>query len=237
MFQYMKKLFLFLTSIALTMGLCAQSEEQKVTQFLGIPVDGSKSEMISKLKAKGFQSTATNPEVLEGEFNGYDVNIHIGTTNNKVSRIMVADANPISETDIRIRFNSLCEQFNNNPKYASLEEDPRISEDEDISYEMTVNNKRYQAIFYQHQTKLENAADSAALIMQIIPSLLEKYTLQQLYEPTEEIQAEIGMAMVDHLQKLWSKRPVWFMISEEIGGYTINMYYDNEYNRANGEDL
>ena len=85
--------------------------------------------MISKLKAKGFQSTATNPEVLEGEFNGYDVNIHIGTTNNKVSRIMVADANPISETDIRIRFNSLCEQFNNNPKYASLEEDPRISED------------------------------------------------------------------------------------------------------------
>ena len=219
------------------MGLYAQNDVQKVTQFLGIPVDGSKSEMISKLKAKGFQSTATNPEVLEGEFNGYDVNIHIGTTNNKVSRIMVVDANPISETDIRIRFNSLCEQFNNNPKYASLEEDPRISEDEDISYEMTVNNKRYQAIFYQHQTKLENAADSAALIMQIIPSLLEKYTLQQLYEPTEEIQAEIGMATVDHLQKLWSKRPVWFMISEEIGGYTINMYYDNEYNRANGEDL
>ena len=145
-----KALCLFVLSLFVQMGLYAQSDVQKVTQFLGIPVDGSKSEMISKLKAKGFQSTATNPEVLEGEFNGYDVNIHIGTTNNKVSRIMVADANPISETDIRIRFNSLCEQFNNNPKYASLEEDPRISEDEDISYEMTVNNKRYQAIFYQH---------------------------------------------------------------------------------------
>lgn len=33
------------------------------------------------------------------------------------------------------------------------------------------------------------------------------------------------------------KKPVWFMISEYYGKYYITMFYDNEYNRANGEDL
>ena len=33
------------------------------------------------------------------------------------------------------------------------------------------------------------------------------------------------------------KKPVWFMISENYGQYYITMFYDNEYNRANGEDL
>ena len=34
-----------------------------------------------------------------------------------------------------------------------------------------------------------------------------------------------------------TKTPVWFMISENFGEYYITMFYDNEYNRANGEDL
>jgi len=30
---------------------------------------------------------------------------------------------------------------------------------------------------------------------------------------------------------------VWFKIFEMLGEYYIIIYYDNEYNRANGEDL
>ena len=30
---------------------------------------------------------------------------------------------------------------------------------------------------------------------------------------------------------------VWFMIVEHAGEYYITMYYDNEYNHADGEDL
>ena len=33
------------------------------------------------------------------------------------------------------------------------------------------------------------------------------------------------------------KKPVGFVISELYGKYYITMLYDNEYNRANGEDL
>ena len=33
------------------------------------------------------------------------------------------------------------------------------------------------------------------------------------------------------------KKSVWFRICEFYGKYYINLYYDNEYNHANGEDL
>ena len=50
---YMKKL-LTLTMLLIVAGtLRAQTD---VTRFLGIPVDGSKTEMIQKLKEKGFRS-------------------------------------------------------------------------------------------------------------------------------------------------------------------------------------
>lgn len=181
----MKKLFFTFVLLCMSSALYAQND---VTKFLGIPVDGSKSEMIRQLKEKGFTTSPYASDALEGEFNGADVNIYIATTRNKVSRIMVADKNRSDESQIKIRFNTLCKQFENNQKYIGLE-NQAIPEDDDISYEMTVHNKEYQAAFYQKgEGNLE-------------------------------------------------KRLVWFTISKSYGMYYILMYYDNEYNRASGEDL
>ena len=121
--------------------------QKEVTKFLGIPVDGYKSEMIQKLKAKGFNYNSTK-DCLEGEFNGREVEIGVVTNNNKVFRIAVFDKNYSSETDIKIRFNTLCNQFENNSKYLGSKEQ-KISENEDVSYEISVNSKRYEAVFYQ----------------------------------------------------------------------------------------
>ena len=112
----MKKLILFTTFVFVALMLQAQKKD--VTRFLGIPVDGTKSEMIQKLKDKGY---VYNPEseLLEGEFNGRDVYIGIVTNNRKVWRIWVRDAHRVNETQIRIRFNNLLQQFNNNKKYYS----------------------------------------------------------------------------------------------------------------------
>ncbi len=63
--------------------------------------------------------------------------------------------------------------------------------------------------------------------------LLSKYTKEQLENPTEEIQSEITKLSTEYMPK----KLVWFMISDFHGEYYISMYYDNEYNRANGEDL
>ena len=199
--------------------------QQDVTKFLGIPVDGSKSEMIQKLKAKGYTSSPLDKDVLVGEFNGADVNIHVVTNNNKVYRIMICDVNTVDETNIRIRFNNLCEQFADNPKYTSLADNCMIPEDEDISYEITVHKKRYEAVFYQK-------TDETFMAKQI-EAAFPQYTKEQLANPSEELRAEI----VNFVTQYISKKAVWFMINERLGKYCITMYYDNEYNNANGEDL
>ena len=121
--------------------------QKEVTKFLGIPVDGFKSEMIQKLKAKGYTYNSTT-DCLEGEFNGRDVEIAVVTNNNKVYRIAVFDKNYSNEADIKIRFNTLCSQFENNSKYLGSKEQ-RIPDNDDISYEIIVNKKRYEASFYQ----------------------------------------------------------------------------------------
>ena len=94
----MKKILSLAVLLVFSLAMYAQKD---VTKFLGIPVDGTKSEMIKKLKEKGFTSTLYDKDVLEGEFNGVDVNISVVTNNNKVYRIFVADANTtMNEADM-----------------------------------------------------------------------------------------------------------------------------------------
>lgn len=110
-----------------------------------------------------------------------------------------------------------------------------IPDDEDISYEITVNEKRYEAGFYQI-----SQLDTVAIYNESKKSLLSKYTQEQLDNPTEEISAEIRIKYITNklmYDLATYNKFVWFMISERAGKYCICMYYDNEYNKANGEDL
>lgn len=228
----MRKIFTIIVLLVASVTLFAQSD---VTKFLGIPVDGFKPDMIRKLKEKGFVSTEYDKDVLEGEFNGTDVYIGVVTNNNKVYRIGVTDKNSISETDIRIRFNKLCRQFADNPKYTTpiltSVDDYIISEDEDISYEMSVNNKRYQAAFYQKPDSIAQQKD----LENYKNYILEKYTEEELNDST--IAKKLLQEVMLYAMDVSTKKSVWFMISESYGKYYIIMFYDNEYNRANGEDL
>ena len=142
----MKRLSIVIVSLLLSMLCIAQNND--VTLFLGIPVDGTKSAMIQKLKVKGFTYDATL-DMLEGEFNGQPVFISVVTENNKVYRICIFDKNETTESQIKIRFNTLCRQFEKNGKYLPVNDYQEIGESEDISYEMLVHKKEYQAAFYQ----------------------------------------------------------------------------------------
>lgn len=203
------------------------SAQKDVTKFLGIPVDGYKPEMIEELKSKGFTISPYKKDVLVGEFNGTDVNIHIVTNNNKVYRIMVADVNTIEETDIKIRFNNLLRQFQNNKNYLNTSDSSilnyTIPGNEDISYEILVNKKRYEAIFYQKSVDY----DSLEIEM---GNLFKKETINDA--DTERLSV-IMKKMIDNS----FNKVVWFMISELNGKYSITMFYDNEYNKAKGDDL
>ena len=197
----MRKFLTLLAMIAISASVFAQKE---VTKFMGIPVDGSPTEMIKKLKTKGFKTDEKfmqpikqglvdwyGPEALTGYFNGEYVRLHILVETNKVWRICLADKDPRDETQIKIRFNTLVRQFEGNGKYVPYFDEQTIADDEDISYQIAVNNKQYEAIFAQ--------------------------------------KGEDGT--VDE------KRIVWFKISQRSEGYYIAMFYDNEYNQADGSDL
>ena len=228
----MKKFLFSLLATLLTLSLYAQND---VTTFLGIPVDGFKSEMRQKLIAKGFTPKKVgNNEYLEGEFNGTDVHIFIATNNNKVYRIMVCDANTQDEANIKIRFNKLVNQFENNKRYTALDQ-YTISDTEDISYEMLVHKKNFDALFYQNPDM--EKVDTLALQNKIREQLLEKYKPEQLENPTEEMNQEVQAIAMRIGMDMIFKKPVWFRICESYGEYYITMYYDNEYNHANGEDL
>lgn len=230
----MKKLVV--TFILFFVVVCTYSQKD-VTQFLGIPIDGSKHAMTQKLKAKGFQPLSYDKDVLEGTFNGVSVNLYIVTNKEKVCRIMVADVNKVDERSIQIRFNNLCQQFENNPKYFSLGYE-LIPDNEDISYEMNVNNKRYEAAFYQRPTDLStHLSDSTLIAEKIMPKMLKKYTAEELANPTDDIRQDMLTMGYEYLIEFCTKKSVWFIISKLYGKYYISMYYDNEYNQANGEEL
>lgn len=225
----MKKILACLT-VLISVLVQAQSD---VTQFLGIPVDGSKPEMIRKLKAKGFKDKPYADGVLNGTFNGYNVNLHIGTNGDKVCRIMLCDESVIDESSIKIRFNNLCNQFENNGKYFSFV-NSRIPDDEDISYEMAVNAKRYEAIFYQHGVDF---SDSTAMMEKYLPLIHEIINEEGLDYASGGGEQKFIERMTEVIMMEAMYKPVWFMISQYSGKYYISMFYDNEYNRANGEDL
>lgn len=226
----MKKLFSIVLMMFCALTISAQTD---VTTFLGIPVDGFKADMRKKLIAKGFTpKTFEGKEYFEGEFNGRDVDVYVVTNNNKVYRIMLADRNGTDEAQIKIRFNNLCYQFEKNERYFTPD-DFSISEDEDISYEMTIHEKVYQAEYYQ----FPSSESIDALNVAIYKELESRYTEEQLQNPTKEMEEEYDRLREKMAFDLFSKKSVWFSIGEAAGQYYIYMYYDNRYNKANGEDL
>ena len=222
--------------LGFAMMLASMCFAQDVTKFLGIPVDGTKNAMIQKLKEKGFTYNA-RLDYLEGEFNGRDVKLYLVSNNNRVYRVFIKDAIGLDETEIKVRFNRLCSQFKKNEKYipANFEGKYELNEDEDISYEMLVHKKRYEASYYQ----LGEAQWDSTIIQEYFQSeLSQMYSVEELEKMSENDIAELRLLLLaKYIEDVVSKKSVWFMIDESFGRYYILMYYDNNYNKADGEDL
>ena len=185
----MRKFLTLLAMIAISASVFAQKE---VTKFMGIPVDGSPTEMIKKLKAKGFTTDEDamqavkrglidldGPEVLIGRFNGERVRVFLGVETNKVWRIFLSDKDSGDETQIKIRFNTLVRQFENNDKYVYFYEQT-IADDEDISYQMTVNKKQYEAVFGQKGE--DGTVDEKRIVWFTIVEGSDGYHIAMFYE-------------------------------------------------------
>ena len=155
---------------------------------------------------------------------------------------MVCDKTPCGETDIKIRFNNLCRQFAKNKKYIPTnmgESDYTIPENEDISYKMIVDKKRYEASYYQISD--HSSIDTLALQNKVREAFLKEFSQEEIDNPTEKQREKMisiisSVVTADTFDSMKNKL-VWFIISETYGEYFITMFYDNEYNHSDGEDL
>lgn len=238
----MKRIFIMLIVAMFSFSLEAQNlstEEvseayaevlkSDMTTFLGIPVNGTVSSMKQKLIAKGFKQDS---DMLSGQFNGHDVYLSFAANKGEVWRVAVINKTPYSEAQIRLQFNNLVRQFKNSTKYANVEEyNPTIDESEDIDHEMSINHKEYEANFYQ-KSRIEG--DSIKFKEQFKLSLLKD-------SPNTSLKViEDGCKVMFELFKTTGQlsKPVWFKICRNYyDSYNILIFYDNEYNKPNGEDL
>ena len=213
----MKKLFAIFISMFLCLASLAQTSDN-VLKFLGNPIDGSPAQMASFLKNKGFVYDIKY-DCFDGKFNGMQSKVFICDNNGVVDRIFVIYGPDMTESNAKNHFNNLISQFRKNDKYIELVSNKFIPGDEDISYEMTVNNKSYEATF----SLKPNLSDEDLEAMRTKAAGCE----------TEEEQYAV---ILNELSKMITGE-VWFKILENNGDYNIGIYYDNLLNRPNGEDL
>lgn len=233
----MKKLLSFVIGI-LIMCSTVFGQSESTLKFLGIPVDGSKSEMIRTLKAKGFEYDSES-DFLIGDFNGSDSHIGIVENHGKVYRVVVFDANTCDAGQIKIRFNNLIHQFeNSDSKYFYIFPNNPIPEDEDIHYEILVNKKQYIAEFIYNplygndelRDRLINEAIEESEEVIKDGKNIEFYSDKDNYD--QLVSSIAGLKVIQ-----MSNSSVWFKIFEHYGKYYIGLYYDNLLNKPNGEDL
>lgn len=173
----MKKILSLAFLLMLSLSVFAQ---RQVTKFLGIPVDGSRTDMIEELKDKGFTEEKYG-DGLKGQFNGKDVTIYVQTNNNKVWRIAVKYGCCFDKGDIKIQYNRLIKQFSNNSRY-KVGNAEGLTHKDDIYQEVSINKKQYEASFGQLPDD-ENIANRLVwFTIKEEPNKFQKYYIVIYYE-------------------------------------------------------
>lgn len=164
----MRKIILIMVCLVMSLSMYGQDNDSvrifntvhnDITTFLGIPVTGTKSEVESKILAKGYEwrQDRSGTKCLYGQFNGHDVAIVVVTNHDKVYRIYIQYMNAMDEGDIKREFNHLVAQFEDNERYEKPEKNQQLGNDVDISYEMRYKHKRFIAEFYQKNKPIETS--------------------------------------------------------------------------------
>ena len=234
---------LLTTLVVALMSFVAMAQDDNTIKFLGIPVDGTKFEMEQRLRTeKGFyyeNSFYREAGILSGNFNGYRVKVSVSDYNGLVKRVAVfyPDA---SESQVKIQYNNLFNQLRNNEKYLYnlIESSGELSEEEDISYEMSIHDKQYQNVFVYPPYGTMNGFNKKIAEAENPEDVLADEELMAFANATlkdgKADEASVILWTLEH-----SEGQVWYTIGEgnDSGKYRIIMFYDNTKNTPNGEDL
>ena len=238
----MKRL-VFALLMLLTFSLSAQNDG--VIKFMGIPVDGSKEEMISKLKQKGF-TYDYEYNMFQGKFDGESIKGIIETYNDKVYNIrFMHDSRGFNKSVVISKYNSFVLKYDTNEKYLSnikLDkamndvETYQIDAYEDIGYEMK-KGKVYKAQYYYTFDK--DLSDTTGFYQYKIETIRKYKNLAAAYgKDIDEFINDSTLPMFYYMHRL-EQDLVQFYIVEgmDYNTYLIMFDYYNRRNAPNGEDL
>lgn len=130
----MKKIF-FIAMVLLTVMLSSAPElysQTKHIQFKGIPVDGTLSSFVEKLKTQGFDYITEQDGIalLTGKFAGYSgCNIIVVSTKNTVWKVVVEFPEQSTLSDVKNRYEEFKQSFK-----LKYNVDPKVIEELDDRY-------------------------------------------------------------------------------------------------------
>ena len=228
----MKRLFFIFFAAIMTVCVLAETYP---TKFLGIPIDGSKQEMIRKIQGKGFLYNK-QLDCFTGVFIGEKVVVSLRTYEGKVCQVMVSSLQSYSEKQIKDKFNNLMKQFNEHPNYISAPlEQAYIDKKERVSREISQNGKKYAAYYMQITHDLDTTIwmkDMERIAHDVVDQLGDIDSLSEHDKDLTGIYIEQKAMRQQYLHNI-----VWFKIIENKGKYSIGLYYDNLYNQSLGSDI
>lgn len=117
-----------------------------VTEFLGVPVDGTKQEVFSALEKKGF--TKVDEGTLSGIFLGKQCEVSVGLHSDKVYVVYVLNEETLDGETAKMEFNNLFMTFSIDAEY-SYGGGKSISHNEDLESFFSKENKSYLCWFHQ----------------------------------------------------------------------------------------
>lgn len=123
------------------------SYAQETVDIMGIPIDGSFSEIVSKLEEKGFQKT-DKPGILKGIIDDKPVQLDVRISRAKVYEIDVRYLVEDDHAQIVQCINGLVSKFRDNPKYKEVQSE-MITEDDLTESKLKKEYLGYFAYFTQ----------------------------------------------------------------------------------------
>lgn len=225
----MKKSFISIVVFFLT--VCSVLAQVKVSEnilsFSGVPINGTKAQIIKSLSTKGFEYSDLYDH-LTGMFNGEEVTLKISTNHGVVDRIIVNYPYCSEGNDTRIKYNMLLSRFNRNDKYICINPRKEVPAEERINRMLSDNSKYYDAVYFY----LKQGSDPEQWANEYKKEYQKMYNkpLAGLsYEEMEEALFCLSNKISEAVSGV-----VWFTM---VSQHQININYINFKNRPRGEDL
>lgn len=217
-------------------GLAAQQKQAPVNPtitFLGVPVDGTKSDIINALTSKGF-AYDMDEDGMFGEFEGEGAFVHISENKaGKVYQLMIYFHTKESAKENIEVYNKLVTRYNaDSTAYWSFYEEELLPENANLDSLLNIDDNIWAEYLLSQQV------DTAAYLENVFAVMLSKYTPEQIKNPTEEQRMQTVSIMQQEIAKLHSGRALiaLFKDDDEAGKYCVCLYVYNKKNEDPDEE-